>query len=82
MSLYRSVSDRLAQWRNEPTRKALLVRKHKSLDNVMAVGEWGIDHALVFCPGNVQCAGPVTYLPWYLLMFFSPETDEPLLVSW
>ena len=57
-------------------------QKHKSLDNVMAIDEWGIDHALVFCPGNVQCTGPVTYLPWYLLMFLSPETDGPLLVSW
>ena len=57
-------------------------RKHKSLDNVMAVDEWGIDQAFVFCPGNVQVAGAVTYLPWYLLMFFLPETDEPLLVSW
>ncbi|MBQ9002131.1 MAG: ATP-binding protein [Eggerthellaceae bacterium] len=57
-------------------------RKHRSLDNVMAVGEWGIEHAYVFCPGNVQCAGAITYLPWYLLMFFSSKTDEPLLVSW
>lgn len=52
------------------------------MDNVMAVGEWGIEHAHVFCPGNVQCTGADTYLPWYLLMFFSSKVDEPLLVSW
>lgn len=48
----------------------------------MAVGEWGIEHAHVFCPGNVQCTGADTYLPWYLLMFFSSKADGPLLVSW
>ena len=56
--------------------------KHKALDNVMAVGEWGIDEALVFCPGNVQVAGSVTYFPWYMLMFCKPESEKPFVVSW
>ena len=32
-------------------------RKHKSLDNVMAVGEWGVDSAYVFCPAAEQHGG-------------------------
>ena len=57
-------------------------RKHKSLDNVMAVDEWGIEEALVFCQGNVQRDAGITYLPWYMLMFCSARSHEPLVVSW
>ena len=57
-------------------------RKHKALDNVMSVGEWGIDEALVFCKGNVQKAGAITYLPWYMLMFCAPQPSGPVHVSW
>ena len=57
-------------------------RKHKALDNIMDVAEWGIGNALVFCPGNVELAGGVTYLPWYFLMFCAPREEGPLLVSW
>ena len=57
-------------------------RKHKALDNVMAVEEWGIDEAMVFCQGNVQRCDSITYYPWYMLMFCSAETQGPLKVSW
>ena len=57
-------------------------RKHKALDNVMAVEEWGLNDALVFCPANVQREGRITYLPWYMLMFLSADDDRPLLVTW
>ena len=55
-------------------------RRHKALDNVLGVKEWGIDRALVFCGDNVQEAGAVTYLPWYFLMFCKPQEERPLLV--
>lgn len=57
-------------------------RKHKALDNVMAVDEWGISEALVFCPGNVQNEGSICYLPWYMLMFCAPRESESLFVTW
>ena len=57
-------------------------KKHKALDNVMAVDEWEIGEALVFCPGNVEETGGVTYLPWYMLMFCEPDGDKPYIVSW
>ena len=56
--------------------------RHKALDNVMAVDEWGIDEALVFCPANVETVGHVTYLPWYMLMFCTPAERESLKVTW
>ena len=57
-------------------------RKHRSLDNVMAVDEWGIGEALVFCTANVRVEGGVTYLPWYLLMFLRPHEPASYKVSW
>lgn len=47
--------------------------KHKALDNVMAVGEWGIEQAVVFCQGNVRKHNGILYLPWYAVMFLEKE---------
>ncbi len=57
-------------------------RRHKSLNNVMGVSEWGIGEGLVFCQGNVQVDRSICYLPWYMLMFCKANNEEPLLVSW
>jgi len=57
-------------------------RAHKALNNIMAVSEWGMHKALVFCPGNVQDEGPIRYLPWYMLMFCEPAEEKSLPVSW
>ncbi|MBR3225440.1 MAG: ATP-binding protein [Atopobiaceae bacterium] len=57
-------------------------RRHKALDNVLGVREWGLEEALVFCPDNVQVDGSICYLPWYLLMFCRAVEETPLLVSW
>ena len=32
-------------------------RRHKALDNVLAVGEWGIDRSIVLCPSFAWGAG-------------------------
>ena len=47
-------------------------RRHKALDNVLAVGEWGIDRSIVLCPHNVEHAEKSLYLPWYMVMFLHP----------
>ena len=55
-------------------------KKHKALDNVMAVKEWGLDKAVVLCQGNVCESGGVVYLPWYAMMFLEEEAgaeDRP-----
>ena len=46
--------------------------KHKALENVMAVKEWGLTEAYVLCKGDIERQGAVTYLPLYMAMFIAP----------
>ena len=55
--------------------------KHKALDNVMAVSEWGIGEGIVFCRENVSRNGRVTYLPWYMLPFLRPLEPVSFVVD-
>lgn len=48
--------------------------KHKALDNVLSKAEWKIDQGFVFCKGNISLKNNITYLPWYMSMFFKQET--------
>ena len=48
-------------------------KRHKALDNILAVGEWPIEEAYVLCRGNVSQEGRITYLPLYMSMFVEPE---------
>ena len=47
--------------------------KHNALDKVLAVDNWSIRNAYVFCPGNIDVTANITYLPWYMVMFLAPE---------
>ena len=47
-------------------------RINEMLDNVLAVGEWGIDRSIVLCPHNVEHAEKSLCLPWYMVMFLHP----------
>ena len=44
-------------------------KKHAALNNVFSVDEWNLKEAIVFCPGNIEQEQPVTYLPWYMIIF-------------
>lgn len=46
---------------------------HRALDKVLGVAEWKFKQALVFCKGNVEQTESVTYLPWYMIMFYKPK---------
>jgi Holliday junction resolvase-like predicted endonuclease len=48
-------------------------KTHAALNNVMRVSEWNINNAYVFCMGNVDTLDNITYLPWYMVMFFKQE---------
>lgn len=48
-------------------------KKHKALDNIRSVSEWNFESSTVFCKGNIETENGVTYLPWYMIMFFKPE---------
>lgn len=49
-------------------------RKHRALDNLMSVGEWSLEDALVLCRENVERSGVFTYLPWYAIAFLKQDT--------
>lgn len=48
-------------------------KSHKALDNVRSVSEWEFESSTVFCKGNIETLNGITYLPWYMIMFFLPE---------
>ena len=43
---------------------------HRALNKLLDVAEWKFRQALVFCKGNVAQEGRITYLPWYMIMFY------------
>lgn len=50
-------------------------KAHRALDNTLSVEEWNLGQAFVFCKGNVETVGAITYLPWYLAMFLKPQAE-------
>ena len=54
--------------------------RHKALDNLMTVGEWGLEEAIVLCGANVSRQGGVKYLPWYAVSFLEQETLPDSLI--
>ena len=43
--------------------------RHNAMDNVLNLTDYGIEEGYVFCNGNVETDGKVTYFPIYMLMF-------------
>ena len=54
--------------------------RHHALDNVLHHADYGIPQGFVFCNGNVETNGKITYYPIYMLMFLqkSELPDEIL----
>jgi len=48
-------------------------RAHASLDRLMTIPNYAIDKAFVFCPGNVEVDGDITYFPLYMAGFLQGE---------
>ena len=48
-------------------------KKHTALNNVLAVKEWKLNEAFVFCMGNVERSDFITYLPWYMIIFMKKD---------
>jgi predicted AAA+ superfamily ATPase len=46
---------------------------HPALSRALEVRGWNIREAYVFCKGNVCMREQITYLPWYMVMFFEQE---------
>lgn len=47
-------------------------KRHKALDNLLNVKDWGLDTSYVLCKGNIEQDGEITYLPLYMTMFLKP----------
>ncbi len=49
-------------------------KKHAALNNALQVSEWALADGVIFCRGNIEVEDRVTYLPWYMVMFFKQES--------
>jgi hypothetical protein len=48
-------------------------KSHKALNNLLGIDEFNISNAYVFCKGNIEVVNKITYLPFYMIMFFKKE---------
>ena len=48
-------------------------KQHSALNKVLKVSEWNFKNAFVFCKGNIEIIDNITYLPWYMIMFYKPK---------
>ena len=54
--------------------------RHNAIDNVMSSDEFDISEGYVFCNGNVEVIGKLTYYPIYMLMFaVKPELPDEVI---
>jgi len=47
--------------------------RHNAMDNVLGIAEYAIEEGFVFCNGNIENKGKVTYFPIYMLMFLQKK---------
>jgi len=52
--------------------------RHNALSNVLKVANYDIRKAYVLSNENLKLSGQITYLPIYMIMFFSNETRLPV----
>lgn len=55
-------------------------KKHKALDNLLNIAEFNLNSANVFCIGNVEVEGKITYYPLYMIMFFTKENTASKII--
>ena len=54
--------------------------RHNAMDNVLMQSNYGLEEGYVFCGGNVEQIGKITYFPIYMLMFLQKkELPDELL---
>ena len=47
--------------------------RHNAIDNLLGIDEYCIKEGYVFCNGNVETVGKLTYYPIYMLMFIQKK---------
>ena len=56
-------------------------KTHKALDNLLNVSEYHIEKAYVFCVGNVETKGAITYLPIYMTYILKEQRINKMIVN-
>lgn len=52
---------------------------HRALGNIMAIKEYDLKNAYVFCNSNIHTEGCITYLPVYMAMFLKKSSSDNLI---
>ncbi len=47
-------------------------KTHRALDKIRSVSEWKFGKSIVFCKGNIENDNDITYLPFYMIAFYTP----------
>lgn len=45
-------------------------KKHNAINKALSISNWDFGNVYVFCKGNIEVTESITYLPWYLIMFY------------
>ena len=54
--------------------------KHKALDRALQVENWKFKESVVFSKGNIESENGITYLPWYMVIFFHQEKEPDQMI--
>ena len=49
-------------------------KKHNAINKALNISNWNFGNVYVFCKGNIEVTERITYLPWYMIMFY--ETSQ------
>ena len=55
-------------------------KKHPAMRHALAVEKWHFDESIVFTKSNVEKDGEITYLPWYMIIFFNNKVELKELI--
>ena len=54
--------------------------EHKALDRALQVENWKFKESVVFSKGNIESENGITYLPWYMVIFFHQEKEPDQMI--
>lgn len=50
-------------------------KKHPAMRHALEVEQWKFGESMVFSKSNVEIDGEITYLPWYMIIFFNNKVE-------
>lgn len=54
-------------------------KKHASLNKALDHPEWHLKTGIVFCKGNIEKIERITYLPFYMILFYEEEREAEMI---